>query len=106
MDTQLPFFDTEHQELALNLQQWCAAHLQEHDDSDVDNTCLRLVLLLGENGWLQYCVPSAYGGALEAVDSRALCILRETLAYHDGLADFSFAMQGLGSGAITLFGTE
>lgn len=106
MDTQLPFFDTEHQELAVNLERWCAAHLQQHDDSDVDVACRHLVKVLGEHGWLQYCVPSAYGGALEAVDSRALCILRETLAYHDGLADFSFAMQGLGSGAITLFGTE
>jgi acyl-CoA dehydrogenase len=107
MDTFLPFFDVEHQELAANLEHWCAEHLQHVDhDNDVDATCRRLVRLLGEHGWLQYCVPAAYDGALEAVDSRALCILRETLAYHDGLADFSFAMQGLGSGAITLFGTE
>jgi acyl-CoA dehydrogenase len=107
MDTLLPFFDTEHHELATNLERWCAEHLQHVDhDNDVDGACRRLVQLLGEHGWLQYCVPAVYGGALEAVDSRALCILRETLAYHDGLADFSFAMQGLGSGAITLFGTE
>jgi acyl-CoA dehydrogenase len=61
---------------------------------------------LGAGGWLRYCVPAAHGGALAALDSRALCIARETLAYHDGLADFAFAMQGLGSGAITLAGSD
>ncbi len=61
---------------------------------------------LGEAGWLRYCVPAAFGGALERLDSRALCVLRETLAYHDALTDFTFAMQGLGSGAITLAGSE
>ena len=66
--------------------------------------CRALVRALGAAGWLRYCVPAAYGGALDALDSRALCVLRETLAYHDGLADFAFAMQGLGSGAITLAG--
>ena len=64
-----------------------------------------LVRALGDGGWLRYCVPAAHGGALAALDSRALCVVRETLAYHDGLADFAFAMQGLGSGAITLAGT-
>ncbi len=61
---------------------------------------------LGDAGWLRYCVPAAHGGALPALDSRALCLLRETLARHDGLADFAFAMQGLGSGAITLAGSD
>src|SRR5262249_52019896 len=60
---------------------------------------------LGSAGWLRYCVPAEFGGALEKLDSRALCLVRETLAYHAGLADFSFAMQGLGSGAITLYGS-
>jgi len=63
------------------------------------------VRALGEGGWLRYCVPAAHGGALPALDSRALCVARETLAYHDGLADFAFAMQGLGSGVITLAGS-
>ncbi|MDQ7026352.1 MAG: acyl-CoA dehydrogenase family protein [Anaerolineae bacterium] len=107
MDTNLPFFYDEHRELAANLEQWCADNLHDNDHSDdVDTACRHLVKLLGDNGWLEYCVPSAYGGAMEKVDSRALCILRETLAYYNGLADFSFAMQGLGSGAISLFGTE
>jgi alkylation response protein AidB-like acyl-CoA dehydrogenase len=62
--------------------------------------------VLGTAGWLRYCVPQAHGGALPELDSRALCIARETLARHEGLADFAFAMQGLGSGAITLAGTD
>jgi acyl-CoA dehydrogenase len=61
---------------------------------------------LGEGGWLRYCVPAAYGGVHEALDVRSLALIRETLARHDGLADFAFAMQGLGSGAISLFGSE
>ena len=63
------------------------------------------VRALGDGGWLRYCVPAAYGGALDRLDSRALCLLRETLACHSALADFAFAMQGLGSGAITLAGS-
>ncbi len=75
-------------------------------EADVDATCRRLVRALGAAGWLRYCVRAADGGALPALDSRALCVARETLAFHDGLADFAFAMQGLGSGALTLAGTD
>ena len=64
------------------------------------------VRLRGAAGYLRYCVPEAWGGALPTLDSRALCVLRESLAARDGLADFVFAMQGLGSGAITLGGTD
>jgi alkylation response protein AidB-like acyl-CoA dehydrogenase len=65
-----------------------------------------LARALGDAGLLRHCVPAAFGGASEAIDSRALCLLRESLAYHDGLADFAFAMQGLGTGAISLAGTD
>jgi alkylation response protein AidB-like acyl-CoA dehydrogenase len=107
MDVTLPFFGQVHQELARALDHWCADHLPQNEHhADVDNACRRLVAQLGEAGWLRYCVPAAYGGALPDPDSRALCLARETLAYYDGLADFSFAMQGLGSGAITLAGSE
>ena len=102
-----PFFDDGHRKLAADLETWSAdklAHV-EHGD-DVDNTCRALVKSLGAGGWLRYCVPAAYGGALEKLDSRSLCVLRETLARHDGLADFAFAMQGLGSGAISIAGSE
>ena len=102
-----PFFDGGHRKLAADLETWSAdklAHV-EHGD-DVDNTCRALVKSLGAGGWLRYCVPAAYGGALEKLDSRSLCVLRETLARHDGLADFAFAMQGLGSGAISIAGSE
>jgi acyl-CoA dehydrogenase len=107
MDTSLPFFEDVHQHLATDLASWCRATLaSNHHEDDVDAACRQLVQQLGAGGWLRYCVPAAYGGVLPQLDSRALCILRETLAYYEGLADFSFAMQGLGSGAITEFGSE
>ena len=102
-----PFFEPAHRDLAAQLDGWAAKHLSDsHDDGDVDETCRRLVRQLGEAGWLRYAVPAAYGGALERLDSRSLCLIRETLARHAGLADFAFAMQGLGSGAIALYGGE
>jgi acyl-CoA dehydrogenase len=99
----LPFFDDAHRELAKKLGAW--APLQEVDEQDDRAACLEWVRRLGQDGWLRYCVPAEHGGALERLDSRALVILRETLAFHSPLADFAFAMQGLGSGAITLAGT-
>jgi acyl-CoA dehydrogenase len=103
----LPFFDDTHRQLADSLAAWCDTALPAHDEhQDVDRVCREFVAALGKAGWLRYCVPAAYGGALEKVDSRALCLIRSTLAYYAGLADFAFAMQGLGSGAITLYGSE
>ncbi|MBV8271936.1 MAG: acyl-CoA dehydrogenase family protein [Cupriavidus sp.] len=102
----LPFFDDAHRALERELDAWCGKHLGDVDHHDADAACRTLVRQLGQAGWLRYCVPAAFGGALPALDSRALCLLRETLARHDGLADFAFAMQGLGSGAITLAGSD
>ena len=99
----LPFFDESHRTLAEGLVPWAAA--QEVDETDDRAACHEWVQRLGAGGWLRYCVPAAHGGALPALDSRALVLLRETLAYHSPLADFAFAMQGLGSGAITLAGS-
>ena len=99
----LPFFDPAHQSLARDLSDWVPA--QTVDERDDRRACKEWVSLLGDAGWLRYCVPAEFGGALEKMDSRALVILRETLAFHSPLADFAFAMQGLGSGAITLAGT-
>lgn len=99
----LPFFDDAHRALAEGLVPWAAA--QEVDETDDRAACRDWVKRLGAGGWLRYCVPAAHGGALPALDSRALVLLRETLAYHSPLADFAFAMQGLGSGAITLAGS-
>ncbi|MGJ7558594.1 acyl-CoA dehydrogenase family protein [Variovorax sp. RB3P1] len=99
----LPFFDDAHRALADGLLPWAAA--QEVDEHDDRAACRDWVQRLGEGGWLRYCVPGTSGGALERLDSRALVLLRETLAFHSPLADFAFAMQGLGSGAITLAGT-
>jgi acyl-CoA dehydrogenase len=103
---ELPFFDDTHRDLAVMLDAWGQQHLQALDHHDTDSTCRALVRGLGGAGHLRWCVPQAYGGALPALDSRALVIARETLARHDGLADFAFAMQGLGSGAITLAGSD
>jgi acyl-CoA dehydrogenase len=99
----LPFFEAHHHTLANDLSAWVAD--QCIDEADDRAACKAWVRALGQAGWLRYCVPAAYGGALPQLDSRALVILRETLAYYSPLADFAFAMQGLGSGAITLAGT-
>lgn len=96
-----PFFDDKHRELASALDNWCAKHLPV-DHSDVDAACRSLVQMLGDAGFLQG--TAAKKG--ETLDVRSLCLLRETLARHDGLADFAFAMQGLGTGALSLFGDE
>jgi acyl-CoA dehydrogenase len=102
-----PFFDVPQRRLAADLDTWAAANVAHLDHgTDVDARCRDLVTRLGGGGWLRHCVPAAYGGASEAIDSRSLCIAREILARHEGLADFAFAMQGLGSGAISIAGSE
>ncbi|NBW55624.1 MAG: acyl-CoA dehydrogenase, partial [Betaproteobacteria bacterium] len=99
----LPFFETHHRELASSLSKW--VQNQQVDERDDRSACREWVLRLAQGGWLRYCVPRTHGGALDQLDSRSLVIIRETLAWHSPLADFSFAMQGLGSGAITLAGS-
>jgi acyl-CoA dehydrogenase len=101
-----PFFADSHRALAQELDAWCAAELTHHHGADIDAECRALVRKLADGGWLRYAVPAAYGGVHEQLDVRSLCLIRETLARHSGLADFVFAMQGLGSGTIQLFGTE
>ena len=101
-----PFFDESHRRLAGELEDWCRAELAEGHGDDVDAACRVLVHKLGHGGWLRYCVPAAWDGVHEALDVRSLALIRETLARHDGLADFVFAMQGLGSGTISLFGSD
>ncbi|HEX3423244.1 MAG TPA: acyl-CoA dehydrogenase family protein [Sphingomicrobium sp.] len=96
-----PFFDPRHRELAEQLQHWCADNCADRYADDLDSECLMLVRELGASGFLKLCVADAD----TRPDVRSLAIARETLAYHSALADFAFAMQGLGSGAISLFGT-
>jgi acyl-CoA dehydrogenase len=97
-----PFFEDRHRVLAAAIDDWCQSHLPV-GHRDVDAACRELVAKLGRDGWLVHSAidPDAPG----ALDVRTLCLMRETLARHDGLADFVFAMQGLGAGAISLFGT-
>ena len=105
-----PFFDARHRELRAALQVWCAQNSDAitHDESrdGVDEMCRGIVKRLGTAGFTRYCVRADQGGLCEDFDVRAISILRETLAQFDGLADFAFAMQGLGSGAITLAGSK
>jgi acyl-CoA dehydrogenase len=100
-----PFFDESHRQLRKDLQHWAAGYGFPHDD-DVDASCRTLVKDLGQAGWFRHCVPAAFGGAAEKLDVRSIALCRESLAYHSGLGDFSFAMQGLGSGPISLFGSD
>ncbi len=111
-----PFFDTTHREWAEKLNAWCREVLEpmladEHhtarDTEKLDRLTRSLVAALGRDGWLKPCVPTEYGGAESGrLDVRRLCLARETLARYSGLADFAFAMQGLGTGSITLFGGD
>lgn len=96
-----PFFEDRHRALAAALEAWAGAHLPV-DHGDVDAACRGLVAMLGAGGWLQH----SGAGIGEKLDVRSLCLIRETLARHDGLADFAFAMQGLGMGAVSLFGSD
>lgn len=101
-----PFFEGPHAAFARRLDGWAATHVAHVHSADVDHDCRTLVRLLGEAGWLAHAVAgTAHGGAADTIDTRTVCLAREILARHNGLADFAFAMQGLGSGAISLDGT-
>jgi acyl-CoA dehydrogenase len=105
-----PFLEPRHKTLATELDLWAGRalsdDLQDHSVRAVDDACRNLVRQLGEGGWLKYAIGgTAYGASADAIDTRAVCLIRETLARHSGLADFAFAMQGLGSGAISIFGS-
>lgn len=101
----LPFFDDRHRTLARDLGAWAEASLPDGEPDDVDAASRAFVRDLGAAGWLRHCVP-APSGVSDRLDVRSLCLARETLAYQSALADFAFAMQGLGSGPISLFGTD
>src|SRR5713226_1310563 len=92
-----PFFDDRHRALAAALDAWTAVEIAPHeaDEHDVEALARRFAGMLGDAGWLRYCVPEAYGGRFDRLDVRSLCLVRETLARRSGLADFAFAMQGL-----------
>jgi acyl-CoA dehydrogenase len=98
-----PFFEARHRALVAEVEGLAESLVVT---PDVDATCRALVARMGEAGLLRHTVPAAWGGASERLDVRTLCLARETLARCEGLADFAFAMQGLGAGAITLFGSE
>lgn len=101
-----PFFEGSHRVLAPSVAGWRDGDLQLEPDEDPGAACRSYVEQLGRAGWLAYTVPSAFGGATEPLDVRSICLIRETLGYVSGLAEFAFAMQGLGSGPISFFGSD
>jgi acyl-CoA dehydrogenase len=106
-----PFFEASHRDFKTQLQSWTQAqfgqgHLHDESRDAIDRECVALVRSLGQGGWLKPAVAGVlHGGSSDVIDTRTLCLVREELAWHHGLADFAFAMQGLGSGAISLKGT-
>jgi acyl-CoA dehydrogenase len=100
-----PFFDADHRRFADRLARWADATLPGLPHDDVDEACRARVQALGDAGFLKAVVPAEHGGLHPRLDVRTLCVAREILSFRDGLADFSFAMQGLGTGSITLFGS-
>jgi alkylation response protein AidB-like acyl-CoA dehydrogenase len=101
-----PFFTDAHRALHRDVEAWRDEEITQPHGVDAFAACRAYVTLLGQAGWLKYAVPRAHGGALDSLDARSMCLIRETLAYSSGLAEFAFAMQGLGSGPISLFGSE
>ena len=99
-----PFFEPRHRELADRLETWAAQNLSRIDHDDTDRACRSLVAALGREGWLKFTAPGE--GDVKKIDVRTLALIRETLARHSGLADFAFAMQGLGAGPISFFGDD
>jgi acyl-CoA dehydrogenase len=100
-----PFFDDGHRRFAEALARWADATLPKLPHDDVDAACRARVAALAEAGFLKAVVPAEHGGLHPRLDVRTLCLAREILAFRDGLADFAFAMQGLGTGSISLFGS-
>ena len=104
---EMPFFADEHRKLVCKLEEWTKKEIPRPDNlSDVDGSCRDILRQLASAGWLKYVVPRKLGGVHDHFDLRSICIIRECLACDSGLADFCFAMQGLGSAPITLFGSE
>jgi acyl-CoA dehydrogenase len=101
-----PFFDEEHRAFVTGLARWLAEVDVLDDERNADASSRAWVRALAAGGWLRACVPGVYGGLRAGLDVRTLCLARETLAYRSALADFAFAMRGLGSGAVSLFGSS
>ena len=100
-----PFFDDGHRHFAEALARWADATLTALPHHDLDAACRARVKALGDGGFLKAVVPAQHGGLNRALDVRTLCLARDILAFRDGLADFAFAMQGLGTASISLFGS-
>ena len=101
-----PFFDESHRKIAAGINDWAREHTASLTHDDVDETCRGLVRQLAADGWLIHSTVDPAGDLSKSLSVRSLCLIRETLARYAGLADFAFAMQGLGSGPISLYGSD
>jgi acyl-CoA dehydrogenase len=104
-DLTWPFFDEEHRAFMGRLEDWLQTADALDDERRADVSSRSWVRALAKDGFLRACIPDFFGGLRSTLDVRTLCLARETLAFRSAMADFAFAMQGLGSGAITLFGS-
>ena len=106
-----PFFDGRHRVLATEFDAWVDCEIRPGADEEPRGEalyarCVALVRQLGAAGWLRHTVPASFGGVSNPLDIRSLCIMREILSATSGVADFVFALQALGAGSITLFGSD
>src|SRR3954469_11243112 len=104
-----PFFEDAHRTLAANIERWCSenpALFEKAHSLPLDKACRIIVNTLGQAGWLKYVVPKPFGGIYERLDLRSICLIRESLAQRSGLVEFCFAMQGLGVGPVSMFGSD
>lgn len=101
-----PFFDDGHRRFAEALTRFADSAIGSLPHDDVDAACRARVKALGEAGFLKAVMPAEHGGLHRQLDVRTLCLAREILAFRDGLSDFAFAMQGLGTASISLFGAQ
>jgi acyl-CoA dehydrogenase len=101
-----PFLTDAHRTLAREVAEWRDGRLQLADEDDPFAACRAYVAQLGADGWLRFAVPGRHGGGPDRLDVRSICLLRDTLGYASGLVEFAFAMQALGAGAISLFGSR
>ena len=102
-----PFFEPRHKTLVSDLDRWAGSHLDFSEETDIEKTCRKIARQLADGGWFHYAIAGkSYGAVHDTIDVRSLCLVRETLAQYSGLAEFVFAMQGLGSGPISLFGSD
>ncbi len=104
----LPLYEPRHTALAQRISEWCGAHAalwEESDPSSHEQTGLRILQALAQDGWLAFLHPDAGPEAEPAGDFRSICLMRESLAYADDLADYAFSIQALSATPLVRYGS-